>query len=941
MSLSLHYIYLILIAMLLGALLPTAGCLPESEAVSADQNNITMLNLTYYTEQLPPYNYMDNGTLKGISVDLLEAVTEKMGKKVTREEIKLVPWTEGYKTVLTQNNTVLFTTVRVPEREQSFKWVGPIYTYTNVLFARPDRGITIERPEDLNRYRIGVIVDDIAVQQLLDAGVNESQLVQETNASVIVEKLDNGEIDLWAYPEAAGRYITEQVTGNSYSFRVVYTLPDREGYYVFNKNTSDSTVMSFQQALDAVKQEKDATGISTYERILGKYIPSIGLSQLNYLTEEWAPFNYQKDENVTGISVEILEAVFKNIGVNLSRADVRIVPLEEGFQTAQNNTSTVLFSIARTPEREPLYKWAGPFTKASFVLYAPVSNNITISSPEDLNQYRIGVVQGSIENNLLTSQGVTASQIVNGKTPEDLLRMLEESQIDLWATGDLAGRNQMLQTAADPNAYEIVYTLSENDLYYIFSKDVPDTLVSAFQQTLENVRNQKDAQGVSDYERIIYRNLGAGCAQQTFTDDAVVKLVNITSAAVEKNASETFQRINAGEAPYRDAKDPALYTFVYDENLTIVAHADNVQVVGKNFKGKTDVTGKPFRDEILEGALKNGTGWVDYIYMHPVQMNLYYKTTYYRLTQGSDGKSYIVCSGNYKRCEKQSEGMPVNNSSASPEELVAFVEKAFEYAHIHGKEAALREFNNQTGKFVDGELYIFAYDTNGTTLALPFQPEIIGNNRWNITDANGNLYIQNLIDTAQSGGGFVWYLYADPAENFTVKQKLSYVMKVDDNWIIGAGIYNSSENSSIVTVGTDPQIRERLKSFVGEAIDYANESGKDAAIAEFNNQNGTFIRDGLYIYAFDYNGTTLALPYQPELIGTDLSGLQDPYGVNYTRVEIFLAQQGGDFLFYHYYNPARNMTLEPKMSYVQKVDDTWWLGAGTYIEDLNQTTQTR
>jgi len=532
---------------------------------------------------------------------------------------------------------------------------------------------------------------------------------------------------------------------------------------------------------------------------------------------------------------------------------------------------------------------------------------------------------------------VNISQIINGKTPEDLLRMLEEGQIDLWATGDLAGRHQILQTAADPNAYEIVYTLSENDFYYIFSKDVPDTLVSAFQQALDNVRNQKDAQGVSDYERIIYRNLGVGCARQTFTDDAVVKLVNTTAAAVEKNASDTFQRINAGEAPYRDAKDPALYTFVYDENMTIVAHADNIQLVGKNFKGKTDVTGKPFRDEILEGALKNGTGWVDYVYMHPVQTNLYYKTTYYRLTNGSDGKYYIVCSGNYKRCENQSEATPTN-TTASPEKLVAFVEKAFEYAHVHGQEAALREFNNQTGQFVNGGLYIFAYDTNGTTLALPSQPELIGTSRWNATDANGTAYIQELVATAQSGGGFVRYLYADPADNFTVKEKLSYVMMVEQDWIIGAGIYNPLENSSIVKAGTEPQIRESLKSFVGEAIAYANTSGKDAAIAEFNNQNGTFIRDNLYIYAFDYNGTTLALPYQPQLIGTDLSGLQDPYGVNYTKVEIFLAQQGGGFLFYHYYNPSHNMTLEPKMSYVQKVDDTWWLGAGTYIEDLNQTT---
>ena len=95
---------------------------------------------------------------------------------------------------------------------------------------------------------------------------------------------------------------------------------------------------------------------------------------------------------------EILEAVFKNVGVNRSRADVRIAPLAEGFQIAQNNTSTVLFSIVRKPELEPIYKWAGPFTKASFVLYAPVRSNITISSPEDLNKYRIGAVQASVEN---------------------------------------------------------------------------------------------------------------------------------------------------------------------------------------------------------------------------------------------------------------------------------------------------------------------------------------------------------------------------------------------------------------------------------------------------------------------------------------------------------------------------------------------------------------
>ncbi len=282
MSFSLRDYSFFFIMVLIGALIVATGCVSKPMDPSADlSGSTTSAELTYYTEQLPPYNYQENGTLQGISVDLLEAITEKMGKKASREEVHLVPWTEGYQTVLSRNNTVLFTTVRLPEREQSFKCAGPIYTYTNVLFARPDRGITIEDPEDLGNYRIGVIADDVAIQQLLDTGVNESQLVRETNASLLVDKLNKGEIDLWAYPEAAGRYFIEQVTGNPYSFRVIFTLSAQEGYYVFNKNVSDSTVASFQQSLDILKQEKDAAGISTYERILGRHIPSIGLAQLD------------------------------------------------------------------------------------------------------------------------------------------------------------------------------------------------------------------------------------------------------------------------------------------------------------------------------------------------------------------------------------------------------------------------------------------------------------------------------------------------------------------------------------------------------------------------------------------------------------------------------------------------------------------------------------
>jgi signal transduction histidine kinase len=45
---------------------------------------------------------------------------------------------------------------------------------------------------------------------------------------------------------------------------------------------------------------------------------------------------------------------------------------------------------------------------------------------------------------------------------------------------------------------------------------------------------------------------------------------------------------------------------------------------------------------------------------------------------------------------------------------------------------------------------------------------------------------------------------------------------------------------------------------------------------------------------------------------------------------IALAQNGGGFTYYLYPDPAKNMTPGLKLSYVTKVDDTWWMGAGIY-----------
>ncbi len=97
------------------------------------------------------------------------------------------------------------------------------------------------------------------------------------------------------------------------------------------------------------------------------------------------------------------------------------------------------------------------------------------------------------------------------------------------------------------------------------------------------------------------------------------------------------------------------------------------------------------------------------------------------------------------------------------EDMKAFVAEAVTYAEEHGREAACAAFNDPSGDFVRGELYIFAYDMNGTALALPFQQALVGTDRSGTHDSSGVAYIAGMTGLAEEGGGSIYYVYPNPA----------------------------------------------------------------------------------------------------------------------------------------------------------------------------------
>ena len=267
-----------------------------------------------------------------------------------------------------------------------------------------------------------------------------------------------------------------------------------------------------------------------------------------------------------------------------------------------------------------------------------------------------------------------------------------------------------------------------------------------------------------------------------------------------------------------------------------------------------------------------------------------------------------------------------SDQTASSNEVMAFLGEAITYVNNNGVEKALDEFNNPTGSFVRGDLYIFAYDFNGTCLAHPINPDLVG--QTGLLDINGVDVVGRELALAKRGGGTMYIVFPNPAHDGEEELKQLYIESVNDSLYLGSGLYLSDISASFNQEG-----RDELVAYVNEALQFVQENGKEKALEVFNDPEGNFTRDGRYVFAYDYDGRNLALTHQPELVGTNRIDAQDANGVYFIQQVIDVAKMGNGSLYYIYPDPERNMADTLKLSYVVDVDGTWLLGSGIYSDN--------
>jgi polar amino acid transport system substrate-binding protein len=444
-------------------------------------------DMTILTEEFPPFNYTDGGSLTGVTTQVVREITRRLE---IPDPIEVLPWARGYKRLLAEPNVVLFTTARTQERESLFHWVGPLFSVRLGFYARKSDRRRIESLEDA--MQVGAIAtykDDFREQLLKSLGF--SNLDSSNSPQSNLRKLMSGRVDLWFFDNIGAPRLAREVGIDPGDIEAVFTYQTHYAYIAISKQTPPAIVHPWQKTLDEMKSD------GTFWWLTRKWVPpdAIMVSErqtgagapflLKLYTEESPPSSFKDNDRISGLSTEVVREILKRIG---QPDTISMVPWARGYKMAQTDANTALFSTTRLPQREALFAWVGPLYRQRWGFYRRNGADIHIADIDAAKQVdRIGTYHQDAKMQYLESMGF--ENLVPTNTNTANVRHLVRGNVDLWVSSDFNMPHLAKTAGVSPGQLELAYTIDTVGNYIAFSTATSSHVVRLWQAVLDEMKS--------------------------------------------------------------------------------------------------------------------------------------------------------------------------------------------------------------------------------------------------------------------------------------------------------------------------------------------------------------------------------------------------------------------------------------------------------------------
>lgn len=233
---------------------------------------------------------------------------------------------------------------------------------------------------------------------------------------------------------------------------------------------------------------------------------------ITFVTENLPPYQMLIQGEISGFATEIITEALKQTDFDYQ---IKLYPWSRSYNYAQKKSNTCIYSIARTPNREPLFQWIQPIaTSYPAFIGLKYGKDIQINSLDEAKKYITAVIRDDVAHQILVKNGFKEFKhfyVVNNS--DSLLKLLiTRKNIDLIMTDPLTIPYRALYKKIDGTLFASFYQITEEkqSFYLACSKSTSADIITALNKAMIAIKNNGVYQKIIDKWSFQYRGILKG-----------------------------------------------------------------------------------------------------------------------------------------------------------------------------------------------------------------------------------------------------------------------------------------------------------------------------------------------------------------------------------------------------------------------------------------------
>jgi polar amino acid transport system substrate-binding protein len=204
------------------------------------------------TEEWPPYNFLEDGVLKGFSVEVVQAIIDRLNLKIS---IEIYPSMRTTLMLGSVPGTMMITMLRTPERETKYKWIGPLGDGAIYFYKKNGSPLEIANLDDARKVRlIGCRHAGLVFNTLKSAGFTNLDPTSTGGESVYKKLLlDRCELAISDTPLGVKHVLRKWNMPTNALVQTAVKLVEAPLYIACSPDIPDRDIALWQKTLDGLK----------------------------------------------------------------------------------------------------------------------------------------------------------------------------------------------------------------------------------------------------------------------------------------------------------------------------------------------------------------------------------------------------------------------------------------------------------------------------------------------------------------------------------------------------------------------------------------------------------------------------------------------------------------------------------------------------------------